>query len=59
MDLKDIDEMISILATLHDDRFETEDGIEWKGFDSDVDDEDEGSMPRFSGTLDFKLFTKN
>ena len=38
MDLKDIEEMISILATLHDDRFETEDGIEWKGFDSDKDD---------------------
>ena len=45
MDLKDIDEMISILATLHDDRFETEDGIEWKGFDSDVDDEDEDDVP--------------
>jgi hypothetical protein len=40
-DLKDIDEMISILASLHDEGFETKDGVEWRGFDLENDEDDE------------------
>ena len=48
MELRDIDEMISILATLHDDRYTTEDGIEWKGFDYEDDSEDDIIFPTYN-----------
>ena len=44
-DLKDIDEMISILASLHDEGFETKDGIEWRGFDLEDDEDDDFPPP--------------